>query len=52
MKKFLGVLVLGLLLGALTSCDYLAKRKECKEYADRADTVHMGKIWYKNCMED
>ena len=31
---------------------YMKKRKECKRYADMADTVHLGKIRYKNCMED
>ena len=36
----------------LNPARYLEKRKECKEGADRADTVHMGKIYYKNCMDD
>tara|TARA_A100001015_G_scaffold309844_1_gene410043 strand:- start:908 stop:1093 length:186 start_codon:yes stop_codon:yes gene_type:complete len=31
---------------------YMKKREECKRYADMADTVHLGKIRYKNCMED
>jgi len=30
---------------------YLKKRKECKRFADMADTVHLGKIRYKNCMD-
>ena len=32
--------------------NYFEKRKKCKEGADRADTVHMGKIYYKNCMDN
>ncbi len=51
MKKLLGILVLGLLLGALASCDYLDKRKKCQQRADRMDTVALGKRLYKNCME-
>ena len=31
---------------------YLEKRKECKEEADRADTVYEGKERYKDCMDD
>ena len=31
---------------------YMKKRKECKRYADMADTLHIGKIRYKNCMEE
>ena len=31
---------------------YLKKRKECKRFADMADTVHLGKIRYKNCMDE
>ena len=31
---------------------YLEKRKECKEEADRADTVYQGKERYKDCMDD
>ena len=31
---------------------YLEKRKECKEEADRADTVYQGKQRYKDCMDD
>ena len=29
---------------------YFEKRKECKEWADRADTVYLGKERYKDCM--
>ena len=31
---------------------YLEKRKECKEEADRADTVYEGKQRYKDCMDE
>lgn len=31
---------------------YFEKRKECKEFADRAETVYMGKQRYKSCMEE
>ena len=47
MKKLLGIIVLGLLLGG---CDYFEKRKICKALADRADTVAIGKAWQKDCM--
>jgi len=30
---------------------YLEKKKECKEEADRADTVYDGKRRYKRCMD-
>ena len=36
----------------LNPLNYFEKRKKCKEGADRADTVHMGKIYYKNCMDN
>ena len=31
---------------------YLKKRKDCKDYADRADSVYLGKQRYKTCMEN
>ena len=31
--------------------NYFKKRKDCKDYADRADTVAIGKRWYKDCMD-
>ena len=31
---------------------YFEKRKECKEFADMAKTVYMGKQRYKDCMEN
>ena len=36
----------------LNPVTYFEKRKECKEEADRADTVYEGKQRYKNCMDD
>ena len=35
----------------LNPARYLEKRKECKEEADRADTVYDGKRRYKRCMD-
>ncbi len=32
--------------------NYFAKRKKCKERQDRADTVAIGKRWYKECMKE
>ena len=32
--------------------NYFKKRKECKERQDRADTVAIGKSWYKECMDE
>jgi len=32
--------------------NYFKKRKDCKDYADRADSVYLGKQKYKTCMED
>jgi hypothetical protein len=32
--------------------NYFKKRKDCKDYADRADSVYLGKQRYKTCMED
>jgi hypothetical protein len=39
-------------LGSINPSDYFKKRKECRESADRADTVAMGKRRYKSCMEE
>ena len=36
----------------LNPVNYFEKRKKCKESADDADTVAIGKIWYKQCMND
>ena len=32
--------------------NYFKKRKDCKDYADRADSVYLGKQRYKTCMEN
>ena len=32
--------------------DYFEKRKKCQEWADRMDTVAIGKKRYKSCMEE
>ena len=32
--------------------NYFKKRKDCKDYADRADSVYLGKQKYKTCMEN
>ena len=39
-------------LKKITGITYFEKRKECKEWADRADTVYNGKKRYKSCMEE
>ena len=39
-------------LDDLNPVNYFEKRKECKEEADRADTVYEGKERYKDCMDD
>jgi len=39
-------------LDDLNPVTYFEKRKECKEEADRADTVYEGKQRYKSCMDD
>ena len=36
----------------LNPVTYFEKRKECKEWADNADTVAKGKERYKDCMEE
>ena len=36
----------------ITGISYFEKRKKCKEWADRASTVYMGKKRYKSCMEE
>ena len=36
----------------LNPVNYFEKRKKCKGVADRADTVHTGKIYYEQCMND
>ena len=35
----------------ITGMSYFEKRKECKEWADRGDTVYDGKRRYKSCMK-
>ena len=58
MKKLLGILVLCLFLGALTSCDYLEKRKSAKEFCGQsykvanAKTDAAAKLAYKSCMSE
>ena len=37
-------------LDDLNPVTYFEKRKECKEWADRADSVYLGKERYKDCM--
>ena len=32
--------------------NYFKKRKKCQARADRADTVAIGKRWYKDCMKN
>ena len=39
-------------LDAINPVTYFEKRKECKEWADNADTVAKGKERYKDCMEE
>ena len=39
-------------LKKITGITYFEKRKECKEWADRADTVYRGKQRYKSCMDE
>ena len=36
----------------LNPIDYFEKRKKCQEWADRMDTVAIGKKIYKSCMEE
>ena len=36
----------------ITGLTYFEKRKDCKDYADRAYSVYIGKQRYKNCMEN
>jgi len=38
-------------LDDINPLNYFEKRKKCREWADQADTVHLGKIWYKQCMD-
>ena len=40
------------ILHKLNPANYFKKRKECKYYADRQNTVAEGKRYYKNCMDD
>ena len=40
------------MLRKLNPLNYFKKRKECKYYADRQNTVADGKRYYKSCMED
>ena len=40
------------MLRKLNPVNYFKKRKECKEEADRADTVYEGKQRYKSCMDN
>ena len=36
----------------LNPVNYFEKRKKCKQIADDADTVALGKLRYKECMND
>ena len=36
----------------LPGIDYFEKRKECKETSEHAETTHLEKAWFKNCMDD
>ena len=42
----------GNVLDDVNPVNYFKKRKECKERQDRADTVAIGKRWYKECMDE
>ena len=58
MKKLLGIVVLGLFLGPLTSCDYLENRSRAKEFCGKsyhvmnAKTDAAAKLAYKSCMSE
>jgi len=39
-------------LDDLNPLNYFKKRKKCQARADRADTVAIGKRWYKDCMKN
>ena len=58
MNKLLVIVVLGLSLVALSSCDYLEKRKSVKEFCGKsynvanAKTDAAAKLAYKSCMSE
>ena len=39
-------------LDDINPLNYFEKRKKCKDAADTADTVALGKYWYKECMKE
>ena len=36
---------------AINPLNYFKKKKKCQDQADHADTVRIGKKWYKACMD-
>jgi len=36
---------------AVNPLNYFEKKKKCQDRADNADTVRIGKRWYKECMD-
>ena len=42
----------GDILDDLNPLNYFKNKKKCQAWADRADTVAMGKRRYKDCMEN
>ena len=36
---------------AINPLNYFKKKKKCQDQADHADTVRIGKKWYKECMD-
>ena len=36
---------------AINPLNYFKKKKKCQSKADSADTVRIGKRWYKECMD-
>ena len=36
---------------AINPLNYFKKKKKCQSKADSADTVRLGKKWYKECMD-
>ena len=36
---------------AINPLNYFKKKKKCQDQADNADTVRIGKRWYKECMD-
>ena len=38
-------------LDNINPMNYFEKKKKCQDQADNADTVRIGKRWYKECMD-